>query len=190
MSLLLTVLVVLMIVASVIALETRERLSAIVALGAVGFLLAVAFLLLGAPDVALTQIAVEIVSLLLLLRLTGGAGAEDALADPEGAEPPGVGTLAVGLTAALVVAGAGVAAFAAYPALGEPVMARAGDAPSLFYLERGLEETGSANIVTAVLLDFRAYDTLGEATVLFGAVIGALTVLRRRAATAPAEEVP
>ena len=51
--------------------------------------------------------------------------------------------------------------------------------PAQHYLLNGLKETGSPNIVTAVLLDYRAYDTLGEATVLFAAIIGAVTILRR-----------
>ena len=38
--------------------------------------------------------------------------------------------------------------------------------------------TGAMNVVTSVILDYRAYDTLGEATVLFTAVIGVLTVMR------------
>jgi multicomponent Na+:H+ antiporter subunit B len=46
------------------------------------------------------------------------------------------------------------------------------------YLELGPERTGSSNMVTGVLLDFRGYDTLGEATILFAAAIGVLTVLR------------
>ena len=41
--------------------------------------------------------------------------------------------------------------------------------------------------VTAVLLDFRAYDTLGEATVLFCAVMGAVSVLRRKTSKQPEE---
>ena len=73
---------------------------------------------------------------------------------------------------------------------GQPVMDRFADAPSNTYLRDGLEQTGAANIVTAILLDFRAYDTLGEATVLFCAVMGALTVLRRqaKAETGPANQ--
>jgi multisubunit Na+/H+ antiporter MnhB subunit len=39
--------------------------------------------------------------------------------------------------------------------------------------------TGASNRVTAVVLDFRGYDTLGEATVLFTAVAGVLAVLRK-----------
>ena len=66
-------------------------------------------------------------------------------------------------------------------------MDRFADAPSNTYLRQGLEETGAANIVTAVLLDFRAYDTLGEAAVLFCAVMGALCILRRKARKQPEE---
>ena len=49
---------------------------------------------------------------------------------------------------------------------------------STAYIENAAEQTGSANLVTGVLFDFRGYDTLGEATILFTAVIGILTILR------------
>ena len=45
------------------------------------------------------------------------------------------------------------------------------------YLERGVEETGSQNIITAVLLDYRLFDTFGEAAVIFTALVGVLAVL-------------
>jgi multisubunit Na+/H+ antiporter MnhB subunit len=41
-------------------------------------------------------------------------------------------------------------------------------------LENGLQGTGSANIVTSIVWDYRGYDTMGEATVLFTAVTGVL----------------
>jgi multisubunit Na+/H+ antiporter MnhB subunit len=47
------------------------------------------------------------------------------------------------------------------------------------YIALGLERTGAANVVAAIILDFRGYDTLGEATVLFTAVVGVLTIMRR-----------
>ncbi|HLD29130.1 MAG TPA: hydrogen gas-evolving membrane-bound hydrogenase subunit E, partial [bacterium] len=50
-----------------------------------------------------------------------------------------------------------------------------------YYLAHGLVETGAANIVSAIILDYRGYDTLGEATVLFTAVVGAVAILRRKA---------
>jgi multisubunit Na+/H+ antiporter MnhB subunit len=46
------------------------------------------------------------------------------------------------------------------------------------YIEGATDKTGSANLVTGVVFDFRGYDTLGEATVLVTAVLGVLTILR------------
>ena len=46
------------------------------------------------------------------------------------------------------------------------------------YLNAGLERTGAVNYVTSILLDFRGYDTLGEATIIFVAIVGVYTVLR------------
>ena len=48
------------------------------------------------------------------------------------------------------------------------------------YINDSLEKTGAANIVSAVILDFRAYDTLGEATVLFTSILGAVVLLREK----------
>lgn len=47
----------------------------------------------------------------------------------------------------------------------------------LHYIERTRADTGSNNVVTAVLFDYRGYDTLGEATVLFAAIIGCAAIL-------------
>ena len=47
------------------------------------------------------------------------------------------------------------------------------------YLAEGIAKTGATNIVASVILDYRAYDTLGEATILFTAVIGVLAIVRR-----------
>ena len=41
------------------------------------------------------------------------------------------------------------------------------------------EKTGASNTIGAILLDYRAYDTLGEATVIFVSIIGAYAVLRK-----------
>lgn len=46
------------------------------------------------------------------------------------------------------------------------------------YLENATWQTGTANIVTTVVWGYRGYDTLGESTVLFTAVVGVITVLR------------
>ena len=48
------------------------------------------------------------------------------------------------------------------------------------YIEKALEETATPNIVTAVLADYRGYDTLGETTVIFTAGVACILILRRR----------
>lgn len=48
-----------------------------------------------------------------------------------------------------------------------------------YIIENAQNETGANNAVTSVVFDYRGFDTLGEATVLFTAVAGVLLVLRR-----------
>ncbi len=173
MSILLTGILGLMIVAAVVALECRDLLSAIVCVGAVGFLAAIAFLLLGAPDLAVTQVVVEILGLVILIPATVGRERADA-----GGPRPLRRALA---TLALVLLGtaAGARLLVGMPEFGAPVMERFADAPSRWFLGEGHVETGAANVVTAILLDYRAYDTLGEVSVLFCAVLGVTAILRR-----------
>ncbi len=47
-----------------------------------------------------------------------------------------------------------------------------------YYLDHAQQETGSNNIVTSVVYDYRGFDTLGEATVLFGTAVGMLALFR------------
>ncbi|PIZ17164.1 hypothetical protein COY51_01015 [Candidatus Desantisbacteria bacterium CG_4_10_14_0_8_um_filter_39_17] len=47
------------------------------------------------------------------------------------------------------------------------------------YITQGVKETGAINLVTAVYLGYRAYDTLGEAVVLFASIAGVIYLLKR-----------
>jgi multicomponent Na+:H+ antiporter subunit B len=49
-----------------------------------------------------------------------------------------------------------------------------------YYLQKGTFHTGSANLVNAIVWDFRGYDTMGEETVLFAAAMGVFLVVRRK----------
>lgn len=49
-----------------------------------------------------------------------------------------------------------------------------------YYIQKGMFDTGSANIVNAIVWDFRGYDTLGEETVLFTSAMGVFLVVRRK----------
>ncbi len=163
-------LLVFMVIGSVVAVETKNLLSAVISVSAVGFALSVAFLFMGAPDIAITQLVVEVLVLIILIRGT-------ILLDNTAVETHG-DTLAV--VASLIffglLLGFGAMIFGStgFPEFGEPVMR-----VSRVYVQTGLPATHAANIVTSVILDFRAYDTLGEATVLFTSVIGALALLRK-----------
>ncbi len=172
MSGLLIPLLVLMVVGALIAVESRNLLAAIVSVGSVGFLAAIAFVLLGAPDLAIAQVAVEILGLIVLIPATIRRDRADA-----DRGRPLLPTLAV-LAAVLLGTAASWQLLAGMPAFGIPVMERFADAPSRWFLAEGLAETGASNIVTAILLDYRAYDTLGEISVLFCAILGVAAILR------------
>jgi len=170
--------------AALIAVETRDLLSSVIAVGAAGFALSVIDLLVGAPDLAITQVVVEVIALVLLIRvvLTRKDTSETVRRD---VLRTGAVLLAGGLVLAVVFVAAGGmrGGRGTMPEFGQPVLANAqgavvGPGVSRDYLEKAREETGAANAVTAVLLDYRAYDTLGEATVIFVSVIGAYAVLR------------
>ncbi len=45
------------------------------------------------------------------------------------------------------------------------------------YIEKGVEETGATNMVSSIIVDYRAYDTLGETTVLYTAALGIISIL-------------
>lgn len=170
----LALLILLSIVGAIVAVVTPNLLYSVISVGAVGFLLAIAFLLLSAPDIAIVQIGVESISLVLLIRATLGRETQ------ERAAPPLVGVaFAVALVA--VIGLFGLQVFYEFPAFGIPAMERFSDAPATTYLVTGASDTGAPNIVTAILLDFRAWDTLGEGTVLFCAILGATAIMRRRA---------
>jgi len=149
------VLIIFMMLGSLIALEAKDLLSSIVSIGAVGFMLSVIFLFLKAPDIAIVQVVVEILTLIILIRATISRDLY-SWEDERQFLP----------CAILFILLAGFFNLSKV-------------APH--YLTRGLKETGAANIVSSVILDYRAYDTLGEATILFTALMGAAAILRRKA---------
>jgi multisubunit Na+/H+ antiporter MnhB subunit len=162
------VLLVLMIIGAIIAIEIRDLISSVIAVGAVGLGFSLVCLILKAEDVAITQLVVEIIAVIILIRATVR---KDLPRSPSGAQIL-AGAVAVVFIVVLLVVASG--AFEQLPPFGEPLMRVSKD-----YVSQAVEGTGATNVVGAVLLDFRAYDTLGEATVLFTAVIGVVAVTRR-----------
>ncbi len=157
-----------MICGAIIAVEIEDLLSSVIAVGAVGLGLSLAFLILKAPDLAITQLVVEILCLIILIRATVN---KDLPILKDGRwffnTISTLSFIAVFLLFAYF-------ALRELPQFGIPIMRVSEE-----YISKGLEETGAANIVSAIILDFRGYDTLGEVTILFTAVMGVLAVMRR-----------
>jgi multicomponent Na+:H+ antiporter subunit B len=170
-----------MIIAAIVAIETKDLLAAIISVTAVGFGVIIAFFYMRAPDVAIVPIVVEVLVLVILIRATLKVGLKTFTGNRD------FFGLMVTVAMLFVIFLASIRVFDGLPKFGEPVIASVMDAPSRVYIANGLKETGAANIVTAVLLDYRAYDTLGEATVLFTSIIGAIAVIRRKARKKPSE---
>lgn len=149
-----------------LTLAARSRVALVTTVGIVGFTVAMGFFNLGAPDVALTQLLVEIltvvVMVLLLVRLPRGFHAS-----------PRQRTWTAAILA--VVAGA-TATGLAMVVLANPDASPVSD----HYLARAYELTGGENVVNTILVDFRALDTLGEMVVLGMAAVSVLVALDAR----------
>ncbi len=180
MEITLSIIIVFMILGAIYALYARDLLSALIACGIVGYGLVICFLLLKAPDLAIVQIVVETITLVIMVAVVLASTREElkekAVVNVDGASYVHQRYI---VNVILVVV---FALFLLYffkesiytlNSFGEHVTRM-----STAYIENAAEQTGSANLVTGVLFDFRGYDTLGEATILFTAVIGILTILR------------
>lgn len=144
-------------------LAHRRRLVAIVYVGVVGLVVALYFIRFAAPDLALTQLSVEVVTIVLLLlalRFVPGTAA------PESSVGRRVRDAALA-----VLAGTGAAALA-YAMLTRPL-----DTISGYHIANSVPGGGGSNVVNVILVDFRGFDTLGEITVLAMAALGVHALL-------------
>ncbi len=152
----------------------HQRYRAVVLVGVVGLVTALTFLGFSAPDLALTQLSVEVVSTVLLLM---GLALLPATTPRESSSGRRL------RDAALALAGGGGMAWMAWL-----VMTRNHDSISWYFLENSVPKGGGANSVNVILVDFRGYDTFGEITVLGIAGIGVLALLDRFRMRRPAAD--
>jgi multicomponent Na+:H+ antiporter subunit A len=158
---------VLILLATLGTLTARTRLGAIASLSAVGYLIALMFVLLSGPDLALTQLLVETLTLIIFLLAFYFLPSFFAIHKRVAARARDAAlSLLVGGTMTLLVL------VATTVQLGEPV----GDA----YLERAYPEAQGRNVVNVILVDFRGFDTLGEIVVLAVAALGIYGLIRLR----------
>ena len=164
----LQILLVFMIIGALIAVKAKDLLSSVIAVGTVGLGLSLAFLILKAPDLAIAQLVVEILVVIILIRATIR---KDLPFSTSGRWFFNTMIVFVFLIVFLIF---GYFCMKDLPQFGSPIMRIAQR-----FLSEGLRETGATNLVSSIVLDYRAYDTLGEATILFTAVIAVLAVMRK-----------
>jgi len=161
-------------IAAIIAVETKNLLSSVICVGAVGFSGSLMFLFLRAPDIAITQIVVEVLGLIILIRATISVDRTFVVGERE------FFGMVVSVVLIFAVLLTGTKALDTLPTFGVPIFAEIPESASRTYISEGLAKTGAANLVASVILDFRAYDTLGETTVLFTSIIGTTAILRKK----------
>ncbi|SMH37089.1 monovalent cation/H+ antiporter subunit A [Azospirillum agricola] len=161
-----------------------HRLAALILLGGTGLVTCITFVWFSAPDLALTQLLVEVVTTVLLLLGLRWL--------PKRLDLPGTRAAEVlTRTRRLRDLGIAVAAGAGMAALAFAVMTRV--PPELLaehFLERAYTEGGGTNVVNVILVDFRGFDTLGEITVLGAVALTAYALLRRFRPAPDSVDVP
>jgi len=149
----------------------RQRLTALLLLSVVGLIVALAFVKFSAPDLALTQLSVEVVTIVLLLLALYFLPAHTPVESSAGRRTRDL------LLAGAAGLGAGALAWA--------VLTRPYETIAGYFLENSVPGGGGTNVVNVILVDFRGFDTLGEITVLAIAAIGIYAMLEGLRLTAP-----
>ncbi|MDO9591520.1 MAG: MnhB domain-containing protein, partial [Microcella sp.] len=148
------------------AVITRSRLTALILVGGAGFVVALWFFALGAIDVGLTQLLVElltVVALVLILRRLPAAFHRVRRSRQ--------------VVTAMIALGVGAAATLVTLAFtGRRDISVVGQ----YFLDEAYADTGGTNIVNTILVDYRALDTFGELTVIAVAGIVLMGVLAAR----------
>jgi len=137
----------------------RQRLLVLVLLGIVGLIVALTFVHLSAPDLAMTQVSVEVVTVILLLLALNFLPRTCPEPDPLNLR------IRHGIVAGAAGLGTGLLSWG--------LMTRDFETISGYYLENSKSGGGGTNVVNVILVDFRGFDTFGEIIVLG---IAALTI--------------
>ena len=164
----------LIILSALVAVRTQDRFVAILALSVAGYSIALIYLLFGAPDLAMTQFAVETLTLILLVIVIvhlPGIQQEEPLGSR--------------LRDAVVATGCGALVTVIMTViLNQPLNRRLSE----FMAQNSYTEAQGHNIVNVILVDFRGVDTMGEITVLTIAAIGVYVLMRMPRQKTPAEK--
>ncbi|SFX73122.1 putative monovalent cation/H+ antiporter subunit A [Marinospirillum alkaliphilum] len=161
----------LLVAAAGVACATASRLGAVASMGAVGFSVALIFVLFSAPDLGITQVLVETLTVILLVLVLFRLPAFVSLSTPrQRFRDAVVALLTGGLMTLLIMKTIDVQVF---PSISE------------YMVEQSQPLAYGRNIVNVILVDFRALDTLGEIFVLALAAMGVYAMLKLHPGTEP-----
>lgn len=150
-----------------------HRFAALVLVGGAGLVTCITFAWLSAPDLAVTQLLVEIVTTVLLLL--GLRWLPKRIENVYPSRPPLKVLLRRYIDLSIACALGGLMAFLAYCLMTRPLT----QSVSRFFVERAYSEGGGTNIINVILVDFRGFDTMGEIVVLCLAGLTVFALLRR-----------
>ncbi|MGO1233185.1 MAG: monovalent cation/H+ antiporter subunit A [Marinobacter sp.] len=149
----------------------RERFMALVLLSVVGLIVALGFARFSAPDLAMTQLSVEVVTIVLLmlaLYYMPSWTPRDSLAGRRLRDVVLAAIAGIGMTLVTLA-----------------MLTQPFSSISEFFLENSKSGGGGTNVVNVILVDFRGFDTLGEITVLAIAALGIYALLKDTVLTPP-----
>ena len=154
------------------AIMVKDLISSVFILGSYSFLLALVWAWLGAVDVAFVEAVVGagLATVFFLLTLFGTAPKDTRIQRSRAPRIAFIGLPMLGLL--LLYAAEDL------PEFSDP-QSQASTHVSQEYLKNSLQETDTPNVVTAVLMDYRSFDTLIETAVIFTAGIACALLLRR-----------
>ncbi|WP_121114827.1 monovalent cation/H+ antiporter subunit A [Croceibacterium ferulae] len=151
-----------------------HRLASLVLMAGAGLVACISFVWLSAPDLALTQLLVETVTTVLLLLGLRWLPKRQPEVWPDDRPPARVVFRRSADLGIAIAAGLG-AALLAYAMLTRPLP----DTISRYFMEQAYPQGGGRNVVNVILVDFRAFDTLGEIAVLAIVALTIFSLLRR-----------
>lgn len=156
-----------MVVAILFTIRTSSRLTAIAATGVIGYCICLIFVFYGAPDLAMTQFAIDTLTVVLFVFVLFKLPAFLNLSNRAIQFRDAVISIAFGVLISLITL--------------QALVSPADKEISRFYAENAYELAKGKNVVNVILVDFRGFDTLIETIVLSIAAIGVFSLLKYRA---------
>lgn len=174
-ALLLTILL----ITAIFMLAARKSFTAIIVFTAFSLVMSVLWIIIKSPDLAITEAAVGagITSILFYVALKNMDELKLNQSKTKEERTPFIYKL-FSLIFTLGIIGILLVTVSFLPQQGSPHVPTMNEVFTR-YIESGVEETGAINIVAAVILDYRAFDTFGEATMLFTATIAVVSLLKK-----------